>query len=160
MNIYLATYPQNEFSTWLFAWYILYRLGWISYNPVVSLILASIFVLVGLVIWIGWTGVKNVYIVIWFIFINVCMKALPLMDLIPDLNVKTYLQHQVYYDLAFGLFLFVVYMALLYVCFGATVVDLLRVYNTLARENKPYYAILWICMRSVAALQKLARIKI
>ena len=67
------------FSYWIFAWFILYQLNIIKYNPKIFLILASIenFIILYMMIYYK----NDIKYILTFIFINIFIKVIPLIIL-------------------------------------------------------------------------------
>lgn len=105
------------------------------------------------------TRYANVYIIGLFIAINGIIKVAPIADL--ALTSSSATAGPLSPDtLAFGGGLFVVYMAVMYICFhGATVFDLVRVYSVIAQKNKPYYSIMFWGLRLLGGLVRIKKSK-
>ena len=67
------------FSYWIFAWFILYQLNIIKYNPKIFLILASVENILLLLMMIYYKN--EIKYILTFIFINIFIKVIPLIIL-------------------------------------------------------------------------------
>jgi hypothetical protein len=95
------------FSNWIFAWFILYLLRIIPFNPTVAFVI-SIFMILSEIIMLLSYG-TNQYNITKFIIINVLLKFIPLLIMwyISDLHISLK-------DFYFGLSLFIFYLVYLY----------------------------------------------
>jgi hypothetical protein len=128
-----------NFSYWIFAWFLLYEIGWISYNPIIFLIIAALenlFVLFEMI----YFNNKWKYILL-FIFVNFCTKIVPiiilynkkyLLNFINDLS-----RFCICKDVYFGIGLFIVYNGWLYLN-GKNFYVTLKEKMEKIREKKPF----------------------
>ena len=65
------------FSYWIFIWSILYIIGFTTYSPKLALIIASIENIIIVLLMII-NGITPYYLIMAFIAINICLKAIPL----------------------------------------------------------------------------------
>lgn len=95
------------FSNWIFAWFILYLLRVIPFNPTVAFVI-SIFMIIFEIIMLIFYG-TNQYNITKFVIINVLSKFIPflIMWYISDLHINLK-------DFYFGLSLFIFYLVYLY----------------------------------------------
>ena len=98
------------FSYWIFAWFLLYMLGIIPFNPKTWFILATIY----LILFFSYVSfvyrIDNFYI-LFEIIINFFIKIIPILILY---NTKT-----TWYDFLFGIFLFIVFGIYLFIQLGS-----------------------------------------
>jgi hypothetical protein len=86
------------FSIWIFIWYILYELYFISYNPKIWIIIALILNFINFLFMLYF---KRFYIAILFLIPVLFLKIIPLWTL---RNTKIYMK-----DFIFGIFLFIIH---------------------------------------------------
>jgi len=137
----LPTYPQNEFSIWIFVWYIFYRMGAIPYNPFLFLVIALVCVIFQFIDLVRWTKAKRSYILVLFVAINIVIKVLPIYDLKYHFHGPS--NPWAFATVCFGGGLFGIYMILMYINFHATIFDLVHAYSKIAHQNKPNYSIMF-----------------
>jgi hypothetical protein len=65
------------FSYWIFLWWIIYIIGFTTYSPKLALIIGSIDNII-LVLLMIINGITPFYLIMAFIAINICLKAIPL----------------------------------------------------------------------------------
>jgi hypothetical protein len=117
------------FSYWIFTWYVLYICHIVQYNPKIGLMIGLFVNMISLVLMFFYHN--DVFNIIWFIFINIFIKILPLYSLryIPIRR----------NDLYVLCILFIVYLC--WIWYNQVTFDFLRK----IKENKPFSPLLeWI----------------
>ena len=121
------------FSYWIFAWFLLYKIGWISYNPMIFLILASLdnlFELFGMIYF------KNKWIyILFFIFINFFIKIVPIIILSNYFTTSKLTSKLT--DIYFGTLLFLLYNGWLFLNHTNIWIISKNILKKI-RENKPF----------------------
>ncbi len=112
------------FSNWIFAWFILYFLRVIPFNPTVAFVISIFMILFEIIMLLSYG--TNQYNITKFIIINVLLKFIPLLIIwyISDLHISLK-------DFYFGLALFTFYLVYLYLndeTFMSIYIKLLRPY--------------------------------
>ena len=91
---------------------------------------------------------QNYYILVAFVLTNVCLKGLPIFNLMYESRSGGGWKNATSMStLIFGSGLFFIYMLLMYLCFGATILDLVRAYDSIAKSNLPNYSIMYILLK-------------
>jgi hypothetical protein len=133
MSLFIKDFTYT-FSYWIFAWFLFYELGWISYNPMIFLILASfdnLFLLFGMIYF------KNSWkYILLFIFINFFIKVIPIIILSNYFaNIRNIAN--ILSDIYFGIALFLFYNAFLLLNRTNIWIIFKETWQKI-RENKPF----------------------
>jgi hypothetical protein len=119
----------DKFTGWVFIWFILYKLGCISYNPILTLYIIT-FITVFFTIYLLIKKVNRKIIAIYFITSIFFMKIIPILLLKMEYSSN---------DIQFSIFLLAIYCIYLFIVKKTNIFDY---YITLAKsiENEN----LWI----------------
>jgi len=120
------------FSYWIFIWFLFYEIGWISYNPMIFLILAGIdnlFLLFGMIYF-----KNNWKYILFFIFINFFIKIIPIIMLSNNFIFS-------FKDVYFGIGLFFIYNGWLFLN-GTNIFIIFKNTWKKIKENKPFSPII------------------
>jgi len=93
------------FSTWIFIWFILYYLRITNINPLLYIIIAFIYGLIGVIVLI-YKQVSIIPIII-FLLINIIMKLIPLYILLN--SSRKFILNNI--NIGFGLYLLLIYLS-------------------------------------------------
>ena len=116
------------YSYWIFAWFILYLLNIIPYNPFIYIIIAYILTLFELLY--IYLKKANKYNLIKFLIINIILKLIPIIILI-KLN-KTTIK---YNDIYFGILLLYIYIFIMIILNINPLNEYNKVFNTYINDD-------------------------
>ena len=118
----------NKFTGWVFIWFILYKLGYISYNPIITLYIITL-ITISFTIFLYIKNINFKIIVSYFISSILIMKIIPILLLKNEYSLK---------DIVFSIFLLTIFSLYIFIIKDTNIFDY---YITLGKyvENQNLY---------------------
>jgi hypothetical protein len=121
---YVELRKDLKFSYWIFAWFLLFYFKIIPYNPKIFLIIAFCSNCIDWILHLVYLHpLKNLY---WYFIRTIYLKIIPLFLIWESKSNK--------YDIVFGIGLFLVYLAYVFVCYGS-IEKMIEIFKNTANHN-------------------------